>query len=546
MELREILRVIQRRLWLIVLGTLLISIVVFAVSKNMKPVYRAKVTMMIKQSSSMPLADYTSILTGENLALTYSALLKTRPLLEIVIANLGLDISPDELIEHRLGTNLIPDTQLLELTVEDTDAQRASNIANEIALTFISLHNTEQQLQNIAVLEQDVVKQMANLKEAIEYNQSAMDQSRISSGMLTEEETNLIQTTLSNQQLAYASLLETYLNIRLTQSQLLDVTVVEPAVAPTEPIRPNIVIYTFLGTFVGFVLSAGVAFLVEYLNRSFETSEEIKQILPLPTLGTIPRLQGKERNGRLVTLAMPVSPASEAYRALRTNIRFASVDEPLKTLLITSAEPKAGKTTVAANLGVVCAQAGLRVVLIDTDLRFPNLHQLFDLNNHTGLTDLLVGNARSVKECMMETGIDNLRVITSGPIPPNPSELLGSKRMEAVLAEVKQSAELVILDTPPMMAVTDAVVLASKASGVILLIEAKRTSHEAARRAYESLQRVGATILGAVLTKAKPERKAYYYYAERARPTRHPLWKRWLRAYPKSAGSSGFNRLGND
>ena len=166
-------------------------------------------------------------------------------------------------------------------------------------------------------------------------------------------------------------------------------------------------------------------------------------------------------------------------------------------------------------------------MLIDTDLRIPGLHQLFHLDNLTGLTDLLVGDVQNVAECMVTLGIDNLCLITSGPVPPNPSELLGSRRMESVLAGVKKSADLVILDAPPVLAVTDAAVLASRVDGVILLIEAKRTSHEAARRAYETLQRVGAPILGVVLTKAKPERKAYYYYAEGERPTRRPIWKRW-------------------
>ncbi len=523
MELREILRIVWKRLWLIVLGTLLISIAVFMASRSMQPIYQAKVTMMVNTSTNAPLSISTSLLTGEDLAVTYSELLKTRPLLEIVIANLNLDLSPDDLTEDMLSTNLIPGTQLLELIIEDTDAQRASDIANEIAFTFISLHNTEQQLQSIVALEQDLVTQMANVKELIEQNQA-----RISSGLLTEEQANLVQAALSGQQGTYAGLLGTYLNIRLTQAQLLDIAVVEPAIAPAKPIRPSPILYTFLGSFVGLVFSAGVAFLMEYMHRSFETSDDVSQILPLPMLGTIPQLRGAERNSRLVTSTLPRAPISEAYRTLRTNMRFASVDKPLNILLITSAEPGAGKTTVTANLGIVCAQAGLRVVLIDTDLRLPNLHRLFNLGNHTGLTDLLVGTVQSVEDCMVRTETDNLRLITSGPVPPNPSELLGSKMMEAVLAKVKRSADLVILDTPPTLAVTDAAVLASKVDGVILLIEAKRTSHEAARRAQEALQRVGSAVLGAVLTKAKPERKAYHYYAEGARPTQRSIWKHWL------------------
>jgi capsular exopolysaccharide synthesis family protein len=159
---------------------------------------------------------------------------------------------------------------------------------------------------------------------------------------------------------------------------------------------------------------------------------------------------------------------------------------------------------------------------------------VFSLNHFAGLSDLLVGDVQSAEECMVRTETDNLYLITSGPIPPNPSELLGSKRMEAVLAEAQKNGELVILDTPPTLAVTDAAVLASKVDGVILLIEAQRTSHEAARRAYDALQRVGATILGVVLTKTKSERRTYYYYGEGERPTRRPILKLWLGRLAKS------------
>jgi non-specific protein-tyrosine kinase len=537
MELAEIMRIVWKRMGLIVLGTLLIAGVVLVVSINMKPVYQARVTLMVDQSTDAPYGDYTSLLTGGNLlALTYSELLKARPLLEIVVANLNLDLSPDDLREHKLGTSLIPETQLLELMVEDTDAQRAADIANEIAFTFISLHNTEHQVQHVSALEQDVVTQMKSLKDLIEHNQSVLERSRATSGMLTEDETTLLQTTLSNQQLAYTGLLGSYLSIRLTQAQLLDITMVESAVAPTKPVRPNVFLYTFLGAAVGLVFSLGVAFLLEYVHRSFETSEDVRQILSLPTLGMIPRLQHEERDVGLVAASLPRAPITEAYRTMRTNIRFASVDEPLRTLLITSAEPSVGKTTVVANLGVVCAQAGLQVVLVDTDLRRPTLHKLFNLKNHRGLTDLLIDNIKNVEGYTVDTGIDNLRLVSSGPIPPNPSELLGSKRMEAVLTQVRKNADLVVLDTSPTLVVTDTAVLAPKVDGVILLIEAQRTSHEAARRVCEAHQHVGSTILGTVLTKVKTGRRdsSYYYYAEQAPSTQHPAWKNWFGRLVKS------------
>lgn len=535
MELREIVRILWKRLWMIVLGTILISVIVFVASRNMAPVYQARVTLMVNQSTNTPFAGYLSLSTGEGLALTYSELLKTRPLLEIVIANLDLDLSPDDLRENKIRTSLIPDTQLLELTVEDANPQRASDIANEIALMFVSLRNTEQQLQDIVALEEDIVAQMSTVKQAI-----AQNESRVSSA-LTEEQGELARSALSGQQQAYAQLLATYLDLRLTQAQLLDVSVVEPATPPTEPIRPDIALYTFLGAWIGLVFSGGMAFLVEYLDRSFETREDVSQVLSLPTLSTIPRdrADAVQRDNGLVTLEEPISPVSEAYRVLRTNIRFASIDKPLSTLLVTSAEPGTGKTTVAANLGIVCAQGGLRVVVIDADLRRPTLHHWFNLRNHKGLTDLLVGDIESVEEALADTDVDNMRLITSGPTPPNPSELLGSESMQAILAEAERYADLVIVDAPPALAVTDAAVLASKVDGVILLIEAGRTSHQLARRAWEALQHVGAAVLGVVLTKAKREHKVYYtYHTEDAQRRRRGVWQRLFGGFSRRAPRS--------
>jgi len=529
MELGEIFQTVWRRLWLIVLGTLAFSLIVFLLSKNMQPVYQAKVTMMVNPSKNAPFVDQASILTGEELALTYSELLKARPLLEIVIANLNLDLSPDDLVADMLGTELIPGTQLLVLTIEDTNAQRASDIANEVAFTFISLHNTEQQFQNIVALEEDVVAQMAVLRQLIERNRAAMDESRLSSGRLTGEELNLIEAALTDQQIAYINLLQTYLNVQLVQAQLLDITVVEPAIAPATPVRPNVLVYTFLGAFVGLVFSVGLTFLVEYLDQSIKTADQVGRVLSLPTLGTIPRLEDKGRGGMLVTLASPLSFAAEAYRTLRTNVRLAGFGGSPATLLITSAEPKLDTTAVTANLGIVCAQAGLKVVLIDTNLRVPRLHHLFGLEDSSGLTDLLTAESQNVQAHMMSTQVENLCLIAGGSIPNDPSELLGSKRMEEVLAQIAENAQLILLDAPPVLAVADAAVLASKADGLILLIEVGRTSQQAARRACEIIRGAGATIPGAVLTEVTMKRSDLAYQAYMARTQaddRRPLWRR--------------------
>ena len=213
---------------------------------------------------------------------------------------------------------------------------------------------------------------------------------------------------------------------------------------------------------------------------------------------------------RLIVHDQPKSPIAEAYRTLRTNIQYARVDGELKVLLFTSAGPGEGKSTVAANSAVALAQAGHRVVLVDCDLRKPVQHHVFKLNKK-GLTNCLVGES-PVLELLQETEVPNLRVLTSGPIPPNPAELLGSSRMDTALAALKEVVDYLVLDCPPVIAVTDACVLARKADGVFLVLDADQVRPEMAQKAKELLVNAQATIAGVILNRAEIESEHSYYY----------------------------------
>lgn len=216
----------------------------------------------------------------------------------------------------------------------------------------------------------------------------------------------------------------------------------------------------------------------------------------------------------LVTLTDPTSPVSEAYRTLRTNILFASLDNPLKTLLITSTDPGEGKSTTLANLAVVMAQAGNRVIMVDCDLRRPSLHRIFGVRNSAGLTTMMVEGQAMSQPPLQDTGVPNLSIITSGPLPPNPSELLGSRRMAEVLAQLKSQADIILLDSPPIIAVADAAILASKVDGVILVVQAYKTKRDFARKAKAILEKANANLLGVVLNNVKMDVSLYRYYAE--------------------------------
>ena len=212
----------------------------------------------------------------------------------------------------------------------------------------------------------------------------------------------------------------------------------------------------------------------------------------------------------LVTETDPKSPAAEAYRSLRTNIQFAGLDEPHRSLVITSSTAGEGKTTTVANFGIVAAQAGSRVCVIDADLRRPSLHRMFELPNAHGLTTALIEDQPFAKVAQ-STRVANLAVLTSGPLPPNPAELVGSKRMRELIEGASADFDLLLFDTPPVISVADAVALAAQCDGVILVVRAGTVPHNVVKRASEMIQAVKGRILGVLLNSVNLVRDGYYY-----------------------------------
>jgi len=515
-EIRKHLSTLIRWLWLIVLCTALGGVLAYVVSSRATPVYSATATLLVSQASGSGVYDYTSLITSERLARTYSAMLTGRPVMEAVIQQLGLDASPDALV-RRISVELVRDTQLIRLSVEDTDPARAAQIANAVADVF-ALQNQSMQQVRYAESLANIQQQMDEL--ALQIQDIEADIGKLGTPATTEEQAELarLQTILAGYRNTYAQLLQNYEQMRLTAARSEDnVLLFEPAQAPQFAVRPRVMQTTVAAVITGALLAVGVALLIEFLDDTIRTPDDVREALGLETLGIIGLL--KNGNKELIVPDEPRSPITEAYRGLRTNIRFTSVDKPLRTLLVTSPNVTGGKSITVANLAASMAEADLKVAAVDADLRRPRLHRLFNLNWAGGLTQaLLTGRVDgSVQPAMY---MSRLGIVPSGELPPNPSELLGSKRMHNLLEELKARNDIVIIDSPPVIPVTDATVLARQVDGVLLVIDARTTCKAAARRAVETLRRVGANVIGVVLNAVPLRRGGYYYsgeYSEKSR-----------------------------
>ncbi len=518
MELREYWLILRRWLWLIVLGTVLAALTAFIVSYNTEPVYQSTVTMRIDPSTGRLTNEYAGLLVAEQLAGTYAQQMTMRPVMETAIQELANEGRPIGMTPNQLAGTVtvspVRDTQLIRLSVENTDPEMAAVIANQIADVF-RFQNEQFEQDRFADSKQNLLNEMAKVEEELDATKVAIGALESLEDKASEQDRELERLTVARnvQREAYSNLVASYEELRIAEaSEASNVVVVESAAPNFAPIRPRTMQNTMLAAAVGGMLALGVVFLVEYLDDTVKTPDDVTMVTNLSTLGAIGQIEGTYAKDKLVTLLAPRSPLAEGYRALRTNIQFASVDGPLRTVLVTSPGPGEGKSTTAANLAVVLAQAGRQVILVDADLRRPNLHRFFELPNGQGLTTALLDFQTPAIRHVQPTAMPGLRVLTSGPIPPNPAELLGSQRQAELLQSLQEEVDVVILDSPPVLTVTDALVLAQLVNGVLLVIDAGSTRREALLKARDALVHSEGRIFGVALNRLTPRRSGYYYY----------------------------------
>lgn len=502
MELREILRIVRRWVWLLILGAVLGGVATYFFSIYQTPVYESSAEVFISQPKYNELSEL-GYLNIYQMIPTYAELMVTDSVLGETGQRLDGVVDPGQ-----VSVQQVRDTQLLRVTVEDINPVSAANIANTLVTVFSeqqyelqtaryaeSKQNLEASLAEQQKIIDDLLTQLSEISDSEEYR---VDRERLNLMLVQAKET-------------YSNLVNNYESLRLTEAQSVStVQLVESAKPYIIPVRPNVTINTLLGVAVGLMLAGGIVFLVEYLDDTVRSLDDITKEFELTALGyiaKIPTPRKKKGDEGVYIFSNPRSPIAEAFRSLRTNIEFAGVVEPIKTILVTSPGPQEGKSTVTANLAAVMHQGGKRVVVVDGDMRRPRLHKIFGMNNLTGLSSLFRGQA-NITEVIVKR-MNNLFVLTSGAVPPNPAELLGSKIMDRILASVLGMGDIVIIDSPPLV-VTDPVVLSTKVDGVILVINPGKTKREALKAAMLQFERSDARILGVVVNQIG-KNTAYYY-----------------------------------
>ncbi|HRW10585.1 MAG TPA: polysaccharide biosynthesis tyrosine autokinase [Caldilineaceae bacterium] len=514
-------RLIWHWLWLIIACTMLAGIGGYVFSILSIPIYQASATVLIDQARNSS-TSYQDLLSSERIARTYAELMQRESMMEKVAARFGIDLTTLNDVVTDVSVTPLRDTQLIRVTIEGISPEFVAAVADTLPKVFID-EIGEVQTQRFDDSKRSLEQQLNSLSGEIELHQIAIDE--IGQSRTAEEELRLgqLRNELVQYQNSYANLLRSYEELRLTEVQSMDsIVVVSTAKLPQEPIRPQTLLNTLILAVIGGALALGTIFLIDYLDDRVKSPQDLHAVVNTPILGTIARMQRERgrllskselsREEGLITEREPRHPITEAYRSLRTNLQFSNVDEALHSFLVTSATPGEGKTTTASNVAVVLAQSGRSVILIDADIRKPQQHKIFGHPKMPGLTDALLAGSAPLEFFVRETSVPNLRILTAGKDAPNPAELLGSHRMQTLVKQLEQMADVLVFDAPPLLAVTDAQVLAKQTQGVLLVVNTEKTPRAMVARAAESLERANVRLFGAVLNRLARSARSYYYY----------------------------------
>lgn len=494
MELSELFRILWVRKWFVLAVAVTVAVAAFLFSALKPPVYDSQARLLFAER------DANAALMGEAVpsvssqpergVQTIVQLVRSPVILGDVIDQLKLDTDVDTLAKQ-VDVNVVGGTNIIAVSVKRNSPKEAANVANAVAERYVDWAR-EAKLKSLRDAADEVQARLDSAKERV------LATSKQMSG---KDQADTQRAELQIATASYSALAQRLEQLRVGQRlETGGVQVVSPAVPKPTPIAPKPMRNGMVGLVVGLVLGAGVTLLIDRLDTTVRTEEELEKLAEAPVLAQIPLEKQREKNERSLTLVEdPASAGAEAYRLLRYGLDFVNFEKQYKSILVTSPGPGDGKSTVASNLALSLAQAGEKVVLVCCDFRLPTTQTFFNMKNNIGLTDVLKGTVRA--SAAMQRWEDlNLLVLMAGQMPPNPSELLASQRMRDTVDGLKEWADWVILDAPPLLAVSDAAALAQWADGVVMVARSGKSSKDAVASAVGVVTNVGGRIIGTCLT----------------------------------------------
>ncbi|MGH8984758.1 MAG: polysaccharide biosynthesis tyrosine autokinase [Acidimicrobiia bacterium] len=529
LELRDYFRVIRRFKWTIAVTVVLCVAAALALSFRETPKYRAAARLITTPDLSESLFTQGLNPSGGGGPNQVSAraiateiqVMSSPRVVEAVTEELGRD--PGD-----VGFSSISDTDIIQILVESTDAERAAETANAYASTYIDLRKEEDVNELLDAIEtvQVEIDALTSRIDPIAADLAANPPIVVEGPARTTDPRELEFARLDSQRSTFIAQIDSFQRA-ITATQQGGPEVLAEAEVPESPINKTPVRNGVAGLALGVLLGVALAFLREYLDDSVKTKEDLERASGLTVVGLIPELPDwKNRKATpLIALSQPRSHASEAYRTVRTSLEFLGLEHPISSVQVTSALAAEGKTTTLSNLAATFAKGGQRVIVLCCDLRRPRVHEFFGLDNRVGFTSVLLGET-PLSDAIQDVASEAvpLRLVASGPLPPNPAELLSSNRAASVIEALHERCDLLLIDSPPVVPVTDALVLAGLVDAVLLVGDSGSTTKRSLARAVELLRQVDAPLVGAVLNGVGARTEYGYeygkdYYAYHAEPT---------------------------
>lgn len=535
LELRRLVRLVWRRKWLALACVAVVGAAVFGASKLQTPVYQAKASLRIQQKATEDLFDPTSTrtdsLSQDRNVKTEIKVLESQPIQDIVASQLGRDVPRVKGLQEA-------QTNVMIVTVSSTDRELAARAANAYALAYTDLRRTQAvndvlgASKQVDAKVQEIQGQLDKLDAEID-GLTAADAARIAKDANAPPNNQIAalrgqRTSVASQQLLFKQKLDQLQvdsALKTGGAQL-----IEEAVVPDAPISPKPIRDTALGVLLGLFLGIALIFFLDKLDDDLNGKDEVEAASGgLPVLGLIPEVdQWKDRAVALVNDSTKQERiAAEAYRALRTSVLFIGLDRQLRSIQLTSSLQGEGKSTTTANLAITLAQAGTRVIAMCCDLRRPRLHEFFGLSNEKGFTSAVLGLEPLQNVIQEVPNTPNLKLVASGPVPTNPSELLLSDRAANIITVLQTHCDVLLVDCPPVLPVTDAVAMSQRVQGTIVVVSAGETTRRELGRTIELLRQVDAPILGTVVNGAFGDDSTYgrsdrygYGYESDTRPAK--------------------------